>query len=149
MRRRRFISIITLATAGLTAGAYIVLEDFERFARKIIMKDTAQLKINSGEVDKFFRAAREKKIWDDIFPFHHRQILKWHYYINNGLFTLPYVANYNAYRSKIVATFLLSTDFFINKMDESKPVHFTMLYNPYLTPCLNPFSDIFYPEVNA
>lgn len=149
MKRRNFIGLITLGVAGAAVGGYIVLENFEKFARKIIVKDTASLKINPAEIDKFMAAAAKKNVWGDLFPFHHKQLLKWHYYINNGMFTLPYLANYNAYRNKIVMTFLLSTNFFIDKMDESKPVHFTNLYDPYQIPCSNPFSNIFYPEVNA
>ena len=66
--------------------------------------------------------------------------------MDNGLFTLPYTVNYNAYRNKIVLIFLLSTNFFVNRMDESKPVYFTSVYDPYQIPCSNPFSNLFYPE---
>ncbi|MFT3700825.1 MAG: hypothetical protein QM802_00520 [Agriterribacter sp.] len=149
MRRRNFIALATLATAGIAAGSYIVFENFDKFARKVIIKDTASLKIAPAEIDKFLAVAAKKKVWDDLFPFHHKQLIKWHYYINNGLFTLPYRANYNAYRNKIVMTFLLSSNFFANKMDESKPVAFTELYDPYLIPCSNPFSNIYYPQINA
>lgn len=141
--------MVTLGTAGVLTGSYIFLENFEKFARKIIVKDTASLKVDPVEIDKFMVAAAKKNVWNELFPFHHKQLLKWHYYINNGMFTLPYRANYNDYRNKIVMTFLLSTNFFMNKMDESKKVHFTDLYDPYQIPCSNPFSNIFYPEVNA
>lgn len=149
MKRRNFIGLVTLGTAGVLTGGYIFLENFEKFARKVIVKDTASLKVDQVEIDKFMTAAAKKNVWNDLFPFHHKQLLKWHYYINNGMFTLPYLANYNAYRNKIVMTFLLSTNFFVDKMDESKKVHFTDLYDPYQIPCSNPFSNIFYPEVNA
>ena len=149
MKRRNFIGLVTLGTAGVLTGSYIFLENFEKFARKIIVKDTASLKVDPVEIDKFMAAAAKKNVWNELFPFHHKQLLKWHYYINNGMFTLPYRANYNDYRNKIVMTFLLSTNFFMNKMDESKEVHFTDLYDPYQILCSNPFSNIFYVEVNA
>lgn len=149
MKRRNFIGLVTLGTAGALTGGYIFLENFEKFARKIIVKDTTSLKVDPAEIDKFMAVAAKKNVWNDLFPFHHKQLIKWHYYINNGMFTLPYLANYNAYRNKIVMTFLLSTNFFMDKMDESKKVHFTNLYDPYQIPCSNPFSNIFYPEVNA
>jgi hypothetical protein len=41
--------------------------------------------------------------------------------------------------------FISSTDFFINKMDESKPVRYLGIYNAYRTPCANPFSFVYYP----
>ncbi len=151
MRRRTFLRLAGFATAGIAVGGYIAFQNFEKFARKIIIKDTASLKLNPEEIDKFFKAVSESKfnVLDDLFPFHHRQLLKWHYYIDNGLFTLPYRVNYNAYRNKIVMIFLLSTNFFKNRMDESKPVYFTSVYDPYQIPCCNPFSNIFYPESGA
>ncbi|MBX2923286.1 MAG: hypothetical protein KF746_13885 [Chitinophagaceae bacterium] len=149
MKRRNFIGLLAIGTAGIAAGGYIYLENFDSFAKKIIRKDTAALKIAPEEYDKFFKAVAERKLWNGMFPQAHKQLLKWHYYIDNGLFKLPYTANYTAYRSKIVGAFLLSTDFFQNRMNESIPVKFTALYDPYLIPCSNPFSDTFYPELDT
>lgn len=149
MKRRNFIGLLAIGTAGIAAGGYIYFENFDGFAKRIIKKDTASLKIAPEEFDKFFKDAAKTKLWNKMFPSAHKQLLKWHYYINNGLFTLPYVANYNAYRSKIVGAFLLSTDFFHNKMDESKSVKYIALYDPYLIPCSNPFSSTFYPQVDS
>ena len=36
------------------------------------------------------------------------------------------------------STFLMSTDFFQNAADESRPLRFVALYDPYVTPCYNP-----------
>ena len=36
--------------------------------------------------------------------------------------------------------FLLSTDFFQNGANETKPVKFVALYDPYVTPCYNPLA---------
>ncbi len=36
--------------------------------------------------------------------------------------------------------FLLSSDFFQNGADESRVVYYQILYDPYLTPCYNPFA---------
>ncbi|MFT3746775.1 MAG: hypothetical protein QM768_00590 [Agriterribacter sp.] len=149
MRRRKFIGLVTFVTAGAGLAAYVFFENFEKFARKVIQKNTDGLKIDPKEIDKFFAAAAKENLWNINFPFHHRQILKWHYYIDNGIFTLPYIANYNTYKSKIVLTFLMSTDFFTNKMDESRAIKFTSIYDPYKIPCSNPFSNIFYPEEQA
>jgi hypothetical protein len=44
----------------------------------------------------------------------------------------------------IVNTYLLSTDFFRNGMDESKTVKYVGLYSPYLRPCAHPFSNAYY-----
>ena len=34
--------------------------------------------------------------------------------------------------------FLMSTDFFPNGADESRPLRYIMLYDPYISPCYNP-----------
>ncbi len=51
------------------------------------------------------------------------------------------------YWDELTDTYLLSTDFFRNKMDESKLVTYTgTIYNPYKTPCSHPFSNLYYPD---
>ncbi len=37
--------------------------------------------------------------------------------------------------------YLLSSDFFDNGADLAKPVKFVLFYEPYLTPCFNPFAS--------
>ena len=44
----------------------------------------------------------------------------------------------------VAENFLLSTDFFYNKMDATKEVKFVSLFNPQLRPCSNPFSSAYY-----
>jgi len=146
MKRRGFIGLAIFAAAGATAGGLIYKERFEGLAKKIILKDTASLKIAPEEIDKFFTDASRDGLWDKLFPFSHKQLLKWHYHLDNGLFKLPYATNYNVYRSKIVGTFLLSTNFFKNKMDPNKPVKYEYLFDPYKYPCSNPFSNLYYPQ---
>jgi hypothetical protein len=43
--------------------------------------------------------------------------------------------------------YLLSSDYFLNKMDEDKTVQYLGFYNPYRSPCANPFSSLHYPDV--
>jgi hypothetical protein len=148
MRRRKFIGLAALVAAGAAAGGgYIYHERFEALARKILLRDTATLKIDPAEFDKFFKDVEKHKKWDVLFPTaSHKQLLKWHYYVDNPLFSLPYAPSYHTNRSKITGLFLLSTDFFINKMDPSKPVKYNTLFDPYLYPCSNPFSNLYYPD---
>jgi len=47
----------------------------------------------------------------------------------------------------IVQNYLLSTDFFLNKMDETKVVHYIGAYDPYHTPCANPFTNTYYSSI--
>jgi hypothetical protein len=38
--------------------------------------------------------------------------------------------------------FLLSSDFFANGADDGRSVRYVALYDPYLTPCANPFAQL-------
>lgn len=149
IKRRKFL--ITAGIGALVAGfgGYVYFESFEKTIRKIIVKDTRELNVSEAEIDKFMAATRKENFWKKTYAFGHQQVIKWHYYIDNALFSLPYERNYQFYRGRIVAMFLLSTNFFQDKMDEKIPVKFTTVYDPYQSPCSNPFSNIYYPEVNA
>lgn len=146
MKRRNFIWLFTVSAGGVAAGGYVFFEKFESLARKIIIKDTSSLNISTEEIDKYLLASRKNKNLVNGLPFPNQQLLKWHYYLDNPLFSLPYNTKYTIDRSRIVGDFLISTDFFINKMDPQKPVKYTGIYDPYQRPCSNPFSNLFYPD---
>ncbi|GAB3528950.1 hypothetical protein GCM10027443_07520 [Pontibacter brevis] len=56
------------------------------------------------------------------------------------------VSLFNSGMFRLMAeTYLLSTDFFSNNMDESRTLKYVGLYSPHLKPCANPFSFIHYP----
>lgn len=46
--------------------------------------------------------------------------------------------------NQLVTLFLLSSDFFQNKMNETRTVKYVALYNPYTRPCSHPFSHVHY-----
>jgi hypothetical protein len=46
--------------------------------------------------------------------------------------------------NQLVTSYLLSSDFFRNGMDESRVVKFVALYNPYTSPCAHPFSHVYF-----
>lgn len=147
MKRRKFIGLLT-AGAGLAAfGGYVFFEKFETIVRKIIIKDTLSLNVSVAEIDKYLAAARRNKHLISNLPLSNQQLLKWHYYLDSSWLTLPYNTKNTVDRSKIVGDFLLSTNFFANKMDASKPIMFISIYDPYQKPCSNPFSNLFYPQV--
>lgn len=62
---------------------------------------------------------------------------------------LYYLFRVDAEQSQLVRSlttlYLLSTDFFQNKMDESKLVQYQGIYDLYKTPCGHPFSALRYP----
>lgn len=142
MQRRKFLSIISLGVAGSAVG-FASLPSFEKMIEKMILNDTAQLKIEKGTIESYLKDIREKNIYRQ-FNFSKKEFIRAHYLLSNSLFTLPYYAKYIQYRSEIVGSFLLSTNFFENKMDTNKTISYRSFYDPYFRPCAHPFSNLFY-----
>lgn len=71
-------------------------------------------------------------------------------FTNKLKFKYYYLLDIKSDKSNLVADlanrYLLSTDFFRNKMDENAEVKYLGLYNPYKIPCSNPFSHLYYPS---
>ena len=49
---------------------------------------------------------------------------------------------------RMMNDYLLSTDFFLNNMDESRLIRYIALNDPQARPCNNPFNNRNYPEGN-
>lgn len=144
MTRRNFVGIVILGIIALLAGlSTIVFRGFEKTVEKFIKADLAHLTLSQEIIDKYIADGKEMNIWKK-YDFSKIQFIKAHSLVSNKYFKLPYFEKYIQYRSEIIGNFLLSTDFFINKMDESKSLNYKTLYNPYFTPCANPFSNIHY-----
>lgn len=45
-------------------------------------------------------------------------------------------------KDDIFERYLLSTDFFRNGADESRPVRYVLFYDPYVSPCWNPCAPV-------
>jgi len=149
MKRRRFLGVGIVSAVGIAIGSYISFSSFEELIKGIIGEDTKSLHISEKVVDDFLIAARSEHAWDK-FPFFgsfsKEEFVKWGYRLSNPIFNLPYQTKLDVYRSEIVGLFLLSTNFFQNKMDTTKPIRFMRIYNPYFSPCANPFSNSYYPS---
>lgn len=142
MNRRKFIGLLTLGLAGSAVGVFS-LPSFENIAEDIILKDTAKLPLSAGAIQKYIVEVKDKNIWKN-FNFAKREFFRAHYFFSNALFKLPYHSKYLQYRSEIVGNFLLSTDFFTNKMNTEDTINYVAIYDPYFRPCANPFSSIYY-----
>lgn len=145
--RRKFIILLLLATAGALLTSFFV-STFEKVIFKILSKDLSHLNINEQLFTQFIREARENNHWNKKFFNNKKQMLVRAYYLLTYIpIPLPYEYKYLQYRSEIVGDFLLSTDFFMNKMDVNKKITYLGLYNPYKRPCSNPFSNLYYQGV--
>ena len=137
MRRRNFLKVAGLGTAAValpTVGAYST--PLEKTTADIIMNQFSFLKLDKKGVQQFVAdyyqlegtsrspIARLKMKLYDVF-----KVSSDRSQLVRGITTL----------------YLVSSDFFQNKMDESRIVRYKGIYNPYKTPCANPFSSLYYP----
>lgn len=143
MDRRKFITVLGLGAVA-SAGAYIAFPTFEETVRRILKSDLSKLIIEEGAIEKFISEIKEENPWR--FSDDKKYLIMGHYYLGSDFLSLPYGAKNRQYRNYIVGTFLLSTDFFLNKMDSNKRIVYLGLYNPYKRPCGNPFSSMYYPS---
>jgi len=145
MKRRKFIGIVSVGTATVIAGSYISFSGFDTAIKKILTNYTKMLKLNISdkEISSFIIGANKAKLWES-YSFLKKELIKWHANIENIGFSLPSIDQYKWYKQEIERQFLFSTSFFYNGMDTTKPVYYLRIYNPYNTPCCNPFSNTYY-----
>ncbi|MEQ8361803.1 MAG: hypothetical protein RIF39_08920 [Cyclobacteriaceae bacterium] len=134
--------MITLVTV-LFAASFFMAINFDKAVKGIIKKDTSKLSVEDKIIDQFMQDARNDGKWDQ-FNFEQKLFIKFGYYFKNTMIPFPYKNKFTQYRSFIVRNFLLSTDFFLNKMDSKKKLRYIGLHNPYRRPCSNPFSNGYY-----
>ena len=135
MNRRKFLWLSGVATGAviIPASVYFVSGSVSEYAVLLIKKQLDYLKLEPGIVEQYVH---------DYFQNSNNAMmrLKWKstYYLNISC------ENSNTLKD-LIKYFLLSTDFFINKMDETKTVKYLGLYSPYKSPVPNPFAYTLYP----
>jgi hypothetical protein len=144
MKRRTFIKA-GIALTGLGVVAFFMVPSFKETIAKMLSKTTAQLKIKPDFIDRFIQEATQEQFWS---KFSRSKKILIAIHTNAGFLQslLPYRNKYLLYKGQITGHFLLSTDFFLSKMDSTKPVTYIGFYNPYKQPCFSPFSSNFYRE---
>jgi hypothetical protein len=138
MRRRSFLQLLGLGTAAVVVPTVGVSSaSVENALAGIILNEFHFLKIERKGVEQFvadyYRMTGANK-----------------QFFMNVKTKAYYFLKVDSERSQLVRTltqlYLMSTDFFQNRMDESKEVKYLGWYNPHKTPCANPFSSIYYPQ---
>ncbi|WP_342327870.1 hypothetical protein [Pedobacter sp. FW305-3-2-15-E-R2A2] len=136
MKRRKFLLLTGLAAGSVVvpASLYLLSPDVKQYAQLLIERELNYLKLEPGSVSRYV---------DDYFNATENNLvsrLKW---------KTMYYLNFNWEKSdqilELIKYYLLSSDFFINKTDERKTVHYLGLYSPYKSPVPNPFSFALYP----
>lgn len=122
---------------AIPASLYYLSPAINEHAVLLIKRELSYLKIAEGSVEKYvedyFKHAQNDLVWK----------LKWKtmYYLRTG-------PEKSVTLFELVKYYLLSSDFFINRTDESKVVRYLGLYSPYTSPVPNPFSFALYPPGN-
>jgi hypothetical protein len=88
-----------------------------------------ELEVSDGEMESFFRDFTDS----------YRPIVRphWQRWLRgrDG-------RHFESVLAQVAGMFLLSTDFFLNGADESRPVRYVRFYNPYKSPCWNPLAGM-------
>ncbi|KIO75679.1 hypothetical protein TH53_19555 [Pedobacter lusitanus] len=138
MKRRQFITMAGIGTGLLILppALYLSSPSVRKYAGKLIREELDYLKLDSAGVDQYV---------NDYFNASSNNI------ITNLRWKTFYYLGFNKDRSnqifELIKFYLLSTDFFIHQMDESKTVNYLGLYSPYKSPVPNPYSFVLYPSV--
>jgi hypothetical protein len=137
MNRRFFLKLAGVGT-GLVAlpGMGFVYASYGRAAKGLLLNELDYLTLDIKGVEQFVQVYAKSK--SENYQLKVR-----------GLYMLRTSASQSKVVEELVRDYLLSTDFFRNRMDESKPLQYIGLYDPYKTPCANPFSHIQYPPQNT
>lgn len=133
MNRRSFLMLAGAGTALIAIpGLSYMSVSYAEAARGLILNELDYLKLDEAGINQFVQDYTTDKT--DNYRIKIRSL----YLIN---------AKADQYQvvDELVKDYLLSTDFFRNKMNERKAVKYQGLYNPYKMPCANPFSSIYYP----
>ena len=134
MKRRRFLTIAGLG--GLLAGVVsfkFVTTSYGEAMANLIKDELSFLKLDEQGLNQFISEISQSANTKT------RLIMK-------GYSFMGISASQSGRVNQLVTSYLLSTDFFINKMDETRVVKYIGLYDPHMRPCANPFSHSFYPS---
>jgi hypothetical protein len=104
-------------------------------AAGIITREFSYLKLDPKGVARFV----DDYLKDPMSGYTHKEL--------KASYALQTVASHSTMVANMTRKYLLSSDYFINKMDEHKTVQYLGYYNPYRSPCANPFSSLHYPDV--
>lgn len=136
MERRNFIRLVGVGTGMcfIPPSLYFLAPGIKTYAESILKKELSYLKLEPAGVrkyiDDYFQATGNDTL----------SVLKWKvlYYLNSSWDKSDRIRDLLKY-------YLLSSDFFINKTDEKKEVHYLGLFNSYKSPVPNPYSFVLYP----
>jgi hypothetical protein len=136
MNRKKFLKIAGIATGGiiiLPPTLYLVSPEIKKFAVNVIYQELSYLKLDAEGVNNFVEDYF--KNFNDNLGFK----IRWKIY-----YYLKIKADKSDNLFQLVRSYLLSSDFFINRMNMVEPVKYLGLFNPYTSPMANPYSYFYH-----
>lgn len=127
----------------MAGTGYVASTGFYDAVDRIVREELSYLPINDSVFSAFMRDVKQQRAINHLGP-QKEWFIRLHFLLGKSGVLLPYRYKYEQYKSQIVGAFLLSTDFFYDGMDESKPITYVTLYHPYKNACSNPFSSLYY-----
>lgn len=129
MKRRKFLIAAGAGTllAALATGKFLTTS-FEDSAETLIRRELGFLKLDDAGIKAF--AADYANAKDRLY----KMTVK-------GYSFLGIDSHQSGKIHELVSSYLLSTDFFANRMDELRVIKYMGLYDPYLRPCAHPFTN--------
>lgn len=136
MKRRTFFILAGISTGLLILppALYISAPPLRKFAVQIIQKELHYLKLEPSGVEKYVDDYFNSSVNDMLVN------LRW-----KTFYYLKISPNQSAQVFELIKYYLLSSDFFIHKTNESRTINYLGLYNPYKSPIPNPYSFQIYP----
>lgn len=139
MERRKFITLtgVGVGLCIIPASLYFIGSDLKKYVGLILKRELFYLKLEpeglSFYIEDYFKAINNDTV----------STLKWKilYYTKSNWEKSDSIRD-------LIKYYLLSSDFFINKTDESKPVNYLGLFNSYKSPIPNPYSFVLYPPAD-
>jgi hypothetical protein len=137
MNRRTFFTMAGIGTGlmMLPPALYLAAPKIRNYAAELIFKELHYLKLDRTGVDQYIADCFGESSNDIIANLRWKSL----YYLGKGPYSSDHIF-------ELIKYYLLSTDFFINKMDEQKKVKYLGLYSPYRSPIPNPYSFVLYPQ---
>lgn len=136
MKRRNFLTIAGIGVVASAVSLKFFTEPFEHAAVAMITKELKFLKLDRKGVEQFVEAYSQNK--DEFYKLTMKSYR-----------VIGVRASQSGKIHQLVSLYLLSTDFFMHKMDESRIIKYVSLYNPFIKPCCHPFSHLQDPEGNS
>ena len=130
MKRRTFLTVAGIGGAlGLFTSFKFITTSFEDAAAALIRDELSFLNLDPEGVRNFVRAYAENR------DRNYKLTMK-------GYNMLGISASQSGKIHQLVSSYMLSSDFFVHKMDESRVIKYVAFYNPYSRPCSHPFSHL-------